>query len=62
DVDDWDNSVWHNLTGTSGHAFHPNYTDQAQDWADGEQYPWNYSADVLEQHWEDTLVRQPTGD
>ncbi|MDN5818425.1 MAG: penicillin acylase family protein [Yaniella sp.] len=62
DVDDWDNSVWHNLTGTSGHAFHPNYTDQAQDWADGEQYPWNYSADVLEQHWEDTLVLQPTGD
>ncbi|MDN5913468.1 MAG: penicillin acylase family protein, partial [Yaniella sp.] len=55
-------SVWHNLTGTSGHAFHPNYTDQAQDWADGEQYPWNYSADVLEQHWEDTLVLQPTGD
>lgn len=61
DVDDWDNSVWHNLTGTSGHAFHPNYTDQAEDWARGEQYPWHYSADVLEQHWEDTLVLQPTG-
>ncbi|WP_022869669.1 penicillin acylase family protein [Yaniella halotolerans] len=62
DVDDWDQSVWHNLTGTSGHAFHPNYTDQAGDWAEGTQYPWNYSADAVNNATQDTLVLQPSAD
>ncbi|NSL43363.1 penicillin acylase family protein, partial [Streptomyces sp. 8P21H-1] len=28
DLDDFDRSTWINLTGASGHAFHPHYTDQ----------------------------------
>lgn len=59
DLDDWDQSVWHNLTGTSGHTFHSHYVDQADDWAEGTQYPWPYSAETIEQHTEDTLVLNP---
>ena len=59
DLSDWDASVWQNLTGTSGHAFHPNYVDQADDWAQGNQFPWAYSPDAIDDATEDTLVLEP---
>lgn len=60
DLSDWDASVWQNLTGTSGHAFHRNYVDQADDWAQGNQFPWAYSLDAIDDATEDTLVLQPS--
>ncbi|HIY86935.1 MAG TPA: penicillin acylase family protein, partial [Candidatus Yaniella excrementavium] len=62
DLDDWDRSVWHNLTGASGHAFHENYVDQTEDWALGQQSPWHYSAQAVNHATKDTLVLQPTQD
>ncbi|UUT34369.1 penicillin acylase family protein [Microbacterium elymi] len=32
DLSDLDASTWNNLTGESGHAFHPNYYDQTDAW------------------------------
>jgi penicillin amidase len=39
DLADLDKSQWINLTGASGHAFHENYSDQAEAWARGELLP-----------------------
>jgi penicillin amidase len=32
DLSDWDQSVWINTTGQSGHAYHPHYIDMADSW------------------------------
>ena len=61
DVADWDASTWQNLTGASGHAFHPNYTDQAEGWARGEQYAWGYSRDAVRASTQDELTLTPVG-
>ena len=38
-----DDSRWIQLTGNSGHAFHPNYADQFELWRTGQTLPmrWN---------------------
>lgn len=59
DLSDWDASSWINLTGTSGHAFHPHYVDQAADWAEGTQRPWPYTPAAVEQATVDTLTLHP---
>lgn len=59
DVGDWDRSVWHNLTGASGHAFHEHYVDQTDDWAQGVQHPWNFSEQTVDDATEHTLVLEP---
>jgi penicillin amidase len=48
DVADWDASTWQHLTGQSGHPFHPNYVDQTEGWARGEQYPWAFTSAAVE--------------
>jgi penicillin amidase len=40
---DWDASRWVNLTGASGHAFSPHYTDQVERWAQGGSVPMRWS-------------------
>ncbi|MDQ4086037.1 MAG: penicillin acylase family protein [Actinomycetota bacterium] len=40
---DLDESRWVNLTGASGHAFHPHYNDQFELWRDGETAPWPFT-------------------
>jgi len=40
---DWDDSTWLNLTGNSGHTFHPNYDDQTALWQHQETRPWPFS-------------------
>lgn len=59
DPSDWDASTWQNLTGESGHAFHPNYTDQTDGWAKGKQYSWAFSPDAVKTATKDTLVLRP---
>ena len=59
DLNDWDASTWQNLTGSSGHAFHANYTDQTEGWATGEQYGWAFSPEAVDAAADNTLVLLP---
>lgn len=59
DLADWDASTWQNLTGASGHAFHPHYTDQTEGWTTGEQYPWGYTVPAVDAAAEDELTLRP---
>lgn len=61
DLADLDASRWNHLTGTSGHAFHPNYLDQFEAWQQQRQTPWPYSLDRVEQAATHTLVLTPAG-
>ncbi|UNK72632.1 penicillin acylase family protein [Microbacterium sp. H1-D42] len=61
DMSDLDASTWNHLTGASGHAFDPHYTDQTEDWAKGIQKPWAFSAKAVDKATVDTLVLKPTG-
>jgi penicillin amidase len=51
----WDDSSWLNLTGASGHAFHPNYVDQMPLWQRHETRPWLFSLDAVTAAAKDTL-------
>lgn len=59
DVSDWDASQWIHLTGASGHAFHPHYTDQTGDWAAVRSRPWAFSAAAVSATTRDTLRLEP---
>lgn len=56
---DFDDSQWINLTGASGHAYHPNYTDQTELWAKGEYLTWRYSDKAVDAATEHTLTLTP---
>ncbi|WP_408896866.1 penicillin acylase family protein [Nocardioides sp. R1-1] len=60
-LDDLDAARWVNLTGVSGHAFHPHYTDQTDLWARGETLPWMFSQKAVEAAAEDVLLLTPSG-
>ena len=59
DLGDRDASTWVNQTGTSGHAFHPHYSDQTSAWVDGETFPWAFTRDAVEESVEQTLLLVP---
>jgi penicillin amidase len=59
DLANFDNSTWVNLTGASGHAFNANYVDQAEAWRTGEQYPWAFSRNAIEESTVDVLTLKP---
>ena len=61
DLADLDASRWNHLTGNRGHAFHPNYTDQTEDWAAGVQRPWAFTKEAVAEATVDTLVLKPAG-
>ena len=56
DLSDFDKSRWINLTGVSGHAFSPHYTDQTDLWVRGETLPWAYTKGAIEASREHTLT------
>ncbi|MBU7598458.1 penicillin acylase family protein [Streptomyces sp. P38-E01] len=58
-LEDFDKSRWINLTGASGHAFHPNYTDQTGLWAKGELLPWPFSKEAVDKRTDDTMALTP---
>ncbi|MCQ0000901.1 penicillin acylase family protein [Streptomyces sudanensis] len=58
-VGDWDRSRWINLTGASGHAYHPHYTDQTDKWARGELLAWPFSDRAVDAAKADHLVLKP---
>jgi len=59
DLADLDASRWNNLTGVSGHAFHPNYTDQVDAWQQRRQTPWPFSLEAVRAAATDTLRLTP---
>ncbi|MGA9746949.1 MAG: penicillin acylase family protein [Nocardioides sp.] len=58
-IADLDDSRWVNLTGTSGHAFHDNYVDQTELWAEGSSLPWLSSRAALDDAAEHSLTLVP---
>ncbi|MGL3148850.1 penicillin acylase family protein [Microbacterium sp. A82] len=61
DLANFDDSTWNHLSGASGHAFHPNYVDQTEDWAAGVQTPWAFTPDAVDEATVNTLVLTPKG-
>ncbi|MEU1971778.1 penicillin acylase family protein [Microbacterium sp. NPDC019599] len=59
DLSDFDASGWNHLTGASGHAFHPNYTDQTETWQRIEVTPWAFTPDAVDDATTDTLTLVP---
>ncbi|GAA3445463.1 penicillin acylase family protein [Planomonospora venezuelensis] len=59
DLADMDRSRWINLTGASGHAFHANYDDQAELWADGRFTPMLSTEQAVRRAAENTLTLTP---
>ena len=60
DLTDLDASRWVQLTGQSGHAFDPHYTDQTEAWASGDTYQWAFTADAARAATVDALTLTPT--
>ncbi|MFC6355019.1 penicillin acylase family protein [Luethyella okanaganae] len=58
---DFDDSTWVNLTGASGHAFHPNYADQTSLWQTNRTRRWVYGLDTIVETARDSLMLRPTG-
>ncbi|GAA3789314.1 penicillin acylase family protein [Streptomyces chiangmaiensis] len=58
-LDDLDKSKWINLTGASGHAYSAHYTDQTDEWAQGELLSWNFSKSAVDKSTADTLALKP---
>ncbi|MFD6700541.1 MULTISPECIES: penicillin acylase family protein [unclassified Microbacterium] len=61
DLSDFDASTWNHLTGASGHAFSPHYTDQTENWSKGVQSPWAFTKKAVDAATVDTLVLKPAG-
>ncbi len=59
DLADLDASRWVVVSGTSGHPGHPHYADQLGTWADGENYPWEFSRQAVDAATKDTLTLRP---
>ncbi|WP_248959595.1 penicillin acylase family protein [Sphaerisporangium perillae] len=59
DMADLDRSRWVNLTGASGHAFHGDYDDQAQLWADGGSTPMRQTEPAVRKDAVNTLTLVP---
>lgn len=59
DLSDLDASTWTNLTGQSGHIFHPNYNDQVDAWQHLKGLPWPFSPKAVKAAAIDTLVLIP---
>jgi penicillin amidase len=60
DLANLDDSTWVNLTGASGHAFDATYRDQTEAWVTGQQYPWPFSRQAVEESTRDMLTLQPS--
>ena len=59
DLADLDASTWINHTGTSGHPFHPHWSDQTETWIEGGTYPWPFTREAVVDAGQDTLVLEP---
>jgi penicillin amidase len=60
DLSDLDGSRWAQLSGTSGHAFHPNYDDQVELWRTGRDTRMRWRTPSVESAAEHTLTLEPS--
>jgi penicillin amidase len=61
DLADLNRSRWVQLSGNSGHAFHPNYDDQVQLWRTGQDTPMRWDTSSLRSATEHRLTLEPAG-
>jgi penicillin amidase len=61
DLSDLDGSRWVQLTGNSGHPYHPDYTDQLELWRTGGMLAWRWDRTSIEAAAERTLTLRPHG-
>ena len=61
DLADFSRSTYIHTTGQSGHAFHPNYDDLIDEWADGRQIPMYWTREQVEAAASTTLVLMRAG-
>ncbi|WP_040710961.1 penicillin acylase family protein [Nocardiopsis potens] len=59
DLADFDAARWIDLTGPSGHAFHPQRQNMTEKWAAGETVPMPFTPGAVAEAAEDTLVLRP---
>jgi penicillin amidase len=59
DLSDLDGSRWIQLTGNSGHPYHPNYVDQLELWRTGGMLRWPWRRPTIEDAATGTLVLSP---
>ncbi|MPZ25227.1 MAG: penicillin acylase family protein [Micromonosporaceae bacterium] len=59
DMSDLDGAGWVQMTGNSGHPYHPNYLDQLEPWRTGELLPWRWHRPTIEAEATDTLALRP---
>ena len=59
DLSNLDASRWIQLTGNSGHAFHPNYDDQFELWRSGQNLPMHWDRPSIEADATTTLTLRP---
>jgi penicillin amidase len=59
DLSNMDNSRWVQLTGNSGHAFHPNYLDQFELWRTGQNFAMPWTRPVIAAGARETLTLAP---
>ena len=58
-LDDLDAARWVDLTGESGHAYDPHYTDQTTLWLEGKTMSWAFTRSAVEDATADTLTLRP---
>jgi penicillin G amidase len=61
DMSNLDASRWVQVTGNSGHPYHPNYTDQLELWRTGRTIQWPWHRPAVEAAATNTLVLRPSG-
>jgi penicillin amidase len=61
DLGDLDQSRWVNQSGSSGHAFHPNYDDQTALWATNRMWPFVSTRQAVEARTTNRLALVPGG-
>jgi penicillin amidase len=59
DMSDLDEARWVQLTGNSGHPYHPNYIDQLEPWRTGQLLPMRWDRATIEAEATGTLVLRP---
>ncbi|HET8659688.1 MAG TPA: penicillin acylase family protein, partial [Micromonosporaceae bacterium] len=59
DLSNLDGSRWVQLTGNSGHAFHPNYWDQFELWRTGQTLPMRWDRATIQDEAAETLTLRP---
>jgi penicillin G amidase len=59
DMSDLNRSRWIQMTGNSGHAYHPHYVDQVELWRTGGMIPWRWDEGTIKDEAEHTLTLVP---